>query len=93
MNIEEKYPDIHKGDIISSTDGIVGAFRSWEKDDMGIGCWACIYANNIDDNICSNALFRANIPIRKANEKEMLRFQSKLKKNGINLKIKKYYAI
>ena len=35
MNIEEKYPDIHKGDIISSTDGIVGAFRSWEKDDMG----------------------------------------------------------
>ena len=54
---------------------------------------ACIYANNIDDNICSNSLFRATIPIRKANEKEMLRFQSKLKKNGINLKIKKYYAI
>ena len=44
MNIEEKYPDIHKGDIISSTDGIVGAFRSWEKDDMGIDCWTCIYA-------------------------------------------------
>ena len=82
MNIEEKYPDIHKGDIISSTDGIVGAFRSWEKDDMGNDCWACIYANNIDDNICSNSLFRATIPIRKANEKEMLRFQSKLKKNG-----------
>ena len=93
MNIEEKYPDIHKGDIISSTDGIVGAFRSWEKDDMGIDCWACIYANNIDDNICINSLFRANNTISKAKEKKMLRFQSKLKKNGINLKIKKYYAI
>ena len=93
MNIEEKYTDIHKGDIISSADGIVGAFCSWEKDYMGNDCWSCIYANNINDNICSDYLFSATVPIRKANEKEMLRFQSKLKKNGINLKIKKYYAI